>query len=88
LFGKTAKNRGKTGKPGKVTNGGILSYFSGFFIIIGGFMLLLTKLFLKAVIVLFYVKSSIFKFIYALLSMRLVSTHESLKVSPFGTVTL
>ena len=49
-------------------------------------MLRLMELLLKAVLVLFYGKSAIFKFIRATLSMWVVSTHESLKVLPFVTV--
>ena len=69
-----------------VPNGGPLSRISVFFVIIGGFMLRLTKLLLKAVIVLFCGKSSIFQFIRALLSMRGFYTHQSLKEPPFVTV--
>jgi len=46
----------------------------------------LTKLPLKAVLVLFYGKSSIFKFVRDLLSMGEVSTYQFLKETPFVTV--
>jgi len=70
-----------------VTNGGTLSHILVFFVIIGGFKHRLTKLLLKAVLVLFCGKSRIFEFIRGLLSMRLVSMQESLKVPPFVAVT-
>jgi hypothetical protein len=60
--------------------------YIGLFQIIGGFMRRLTKLLLKAVLVLFCGKSSIFQFIRALLSMREFSTHQSLKGPPFVAV--
>ena len=69
------------------TNGGPLSRISVFFGIIGGFMCRLTKLLLKAVLVLFSCKSSILPFIRALLSLREFFTHQSLNGPPFGTVT-
>ena len=59
---------------------------SGFFIIIGGFILRLTKLLLKVVLVLFCGKSSIYQFKRGLLSMREFSTHQSLKETPFVNV--
>ena len=76
------------GKLGTATNGGPLSCLSVILVIIGGFICQLSKLLLKAVIVLFYGKSSIFQFIRALLSIGEVSTHQSLNGPPFGTVTV
>jgi len=86
--GKTSTKSASTCTPKKVAvpNGGTLSCMPGFFKIIGGFVLQLTKSLLKLVFVLFYGKSDIFKFIRALLSMRVISTHYSLKVPPFGAV--
>jgi len=65
------------------TNGGSLSLISVFFVIIGGFRRRLTKLLLNAVLVLFCGKSSTSQFIRGLLSMRVISTHQSLKEPPF-----
>jgi len=50
-------------------------------------MLRLTKLLLKAVLVLFSDKSGIFQFIRALLSIGEISTHHSLNGPPFKTAT-
>ena len=63
-----------------------MAVVSVFFAIIGGFMCRLTKLLLKAVLVLFCGKSSIFQFIHALLSMWEFSTHQSLNRPPFVAV--
>ena len=84
------KSRSNVGGELKVsgTNGGSLSRISVFLVIIGGFRCRLTKLLLKAVLVLFYGKSGIFQFIRALLSMRECSTHQSLKESPFVSGTI
>ena len=71
---------------GCLQNGGTLSCMSGFFIIIGGFILRLTKLLLKVVLVLFCGKSSIYQFKRGLLSMLEFSTHQSLKETPFVNV--
>jgi len=53
-----------------VPNGGLLRLISVLFVNIGGFMLRLTKLLIKAVLIFFYGKSSIDQFIRAFLSMR------------------
>jgi len=74
-------------KLGTGTNGGPLSVISVFFAIIGGFARRLTKLLLKAVVVLFYGKSGIFEFTGALLSMRELSTCQSVNGGTFGKVT-
>ena len=73
---------------GTAANGAPLIRISVFSVIIGGFIPRLTKLLLKAVLVLFCGKSGIFQFIRALLSVREFSTHKSLNGPPFGTATV
>ena len=68
------------------TNGGSLSCMSVFFVIIAGFRRRLTKLLFNAVLVLFCGKSGIFQFVRSPLSMRVISTHQSLNVPPFDNV--
>ena len=74
------------GLLGTVPNGGPLNHISVFLPICEGFVCRLTKLLLKAVLVLFCGKSSMFQFIRALLSMRVILAHKSLNGLPFVAV--